>query len=219
MGSATVRCEYPRSSDTADRSLAELVVSGLFRTLLTFGCVASDVTAVSFEHRSPGHLQAYAAAFGGAERFARPFTGIEFSARILDRPHIHGNPELETLLCDHAERTLRRIGQPVSGSAQALTILRRHRPSGRQLSMEDVARELGCSVRSLRRRLEQEGTTFRVLQQMELESSAYALLRDSKLTIQAIAHRLGFANVAAFHRAFKRWTPLTPTEYRRSNGR
>lgn len=215
MGTATLRAQFPRVNANADRSLAEMVVAGLDRTLRTFGCAALEVHAVHFEHVRPAHHAAYSEAFRGLERFASGFTGVEFASHVLDRPHIHSNAELELLLCTQAERTLERIGQPASATEQVRSIIQRRGQRG-LLGMNDAALELGCSVRSLRRRLAEEGTSFRALQQEALQAFAYAMLRDSKLTLQSIAHSLGFANVAAFHRAFKRWTPLTPTEYRRT---
>ena len=80
--------------------------------------------------------------------------------------------------------------------------------------MTSVARELGLSERSLRRRLEAEGTSFRDLSQALLDESAQAMLRNPALTLQSIAYALGFSDVATFHRAFRRWNRLTPTEYR-----
>jgi AraC-like DNA-binding protein len=48
-----------------------------------------------------------------------------------------------------------------------------------------------------------------------LEDSAGFMLRDPKRSIQETAVALGFSNVGAFHRAFKRWTGMTPAQYRR----
>ena len=217
LGAATLRCEYPLVGSRIDSSLAELIVAGLERTLRAFGCTSSDISAVYFEHARPAHHAAYAVAFRGVERFAQPFTGIEFSARALDRPHIHSNPQLAALLCSEAEHTLGRIGQPHSCAERVLESMRRHQLHGSLFSMDDVANELGYSVRSLRRRLQEEGTSFSVLAQRALEAFACYLLNEPKHTIQGIAHALGFANVAAFHRAFKRWTQLTPAQYRRKH--
>ena len=49
-----------------------------------------------------------------------------------------------------------------------------------------------------------------------LEASAGRMLRDPSHTIKETAAALGFADVAAFHHAFKGWTGMTPGEYRRS---
>jgi AraC-like DNA-binding protein len=73
---------------------------------------------------------------------------------------------------------------------------------------------LGLSERSLRRHLADENTSYRRLTQSALHASACSLLRKPALTLQNIAYQLGFSDVAAFHRAFRRWANLTPGEYR-----
>jgi AraC-like DNA-binding protein len=77
-----------------------------------------------------------------------------------------------------------------------------------------AARELGLSVRSLRRHLEDEGASFRELTQAALHDAACSMLRNPAITLQSIAHALGFSDSSAFHRAFRRWSALTPAEYR-----
>ncbi|MET0385549.1 MAG: AraC family transcriptional regulator ligand-binding domain-containing protein [Polyangiales bacterium] len=215
MGTATVRWEFPLVNALADRSLAEFSVAGLVRTLRGFGCSRSDIYAVCFEHARPVHHHEYSAAFFGAERFSRSFTGIEFSAQALDRPHLHVQPEIEGLLRAQAERTMERLRKPLSSTDQVLAIMRRQR-RGHALEMSWVAREIGLSSRSLRRRLLDEGTSYRALAQSVLHDVACTMLRDPSITLQSIAHTLGFADSTAFHRAFKRWTRLTPRQYRES---
>lgn len=86
------------------------------------------------------------------------------------------------------------------------------------ISMPHAARKLGMSVRSLRRRLEQEGASFRDLIDDARRHAACYMLRDPELTIQAASFELGFASPSVFHRAFKRWTGLTPAQFREQSG-
>jgi AraC-like DNA-binding protein len=211
--SARVHCELPRAHAPGDRSMSELGVAGFVRTLRSFGCGPTDLHAVCFEHARPPHHQAYAQAFGGIERFEQAFTGVEFASHLLDRPHLHRQPELEMLLRDEAERGLKNLARPTSCSDRLRPLVLHH---GAELDMERAARELGLSVRSLRRRLHDEGTSYRALTQSVLQKSACSMLRNPALTLQAISHALGFASSMTFHHTFKRWTNLTPTEYRES---
>jgi AraC-like DNA-binding protein len=80
--------------------------------------------------------------------------------------------------------------------------------------MKLAARELGISERSLRRRLEDEGSSFRAVTQTVLEETARSMLRNPDLTVHETSYALGFARPTAFHRAFKRWTGITPVQYR-----
>ncbi|GGY49853.1 hypothetical protein GCM10007148_18160 [Parvularcula lutaonensis] len=78
-----------------------------------------------------------------------------------------------------------------------------------------VARALGMSVATLRRRLAEEGQSFRALRTETLEKQADQLLRTDLPLVQ-VAERLGFSDVRSFSRAFKAWTGETPNTRRRN---
>jgi len=76
--------------------------------------------------------------------------------------------------------------------------------------MASVARALGLSARTLRRRLDEEGTSFRKVLDGALGTLAKRLVAGGDQPIEAAAYAMGFAHPSAFHRAFKRWTGATP---------
>jgi AraC-like DNA-binding protein len=80
--------------------------------------------------------------------------------------------------------------------------------------MGEVAAVLCMSERTLRRRLHKEGTTFAALCDEIRRSTAEQLLSCSRLPIEHIAGRLGYAEPASFIHAFKRWKGRTPGAYR-----
>jgi AraC-like DNA-binding protein len=79
-----------------------------------------------------------------------------------------------------------------------------------------VARELHMSARTLQRRLEQEGTSFTTLVDVARLARSRELLADRARSLTEIAFDLGFADLATFSRAFKRWTGVPPGQWRRS---
>lgn len=85
---------------------------------------------------------------------------------------------------------------------------------GLTASFSDIARALGYSERSLRRHLEQSGTSYRKLVDQVRESRARHLVGHTTKPIQAIAHDLGFDRPSNFTRSFKRWTGEAPSAYR-----
>ena len=212
LGEAQILCQL-ESAGADERSLMEMIVAGLTRMLQSFGCARADLHAVCFEHARPAHYHAYAAAFHGSERFARGITAIEFSADLLDRPHLHRHAELHSLVLNHAENNLQRLGRPLSFTERVRALLG-NRSVADLPDMLEAARALGVSVRSLRRHLEEEGTSYRELTQSMLHDCACSMLRNPAFTLQGIAHTLGFSNATAFHRAFRRWSQLTPAEFR-----
>jgi len=80
--------------------------------------------------------------------------------------------------------------------------------------MEAVGRALGCSRQTLYRRLREEGASFESLVEQVRRRVARRLLRDPKVSVKEVAYRLGFAEPAAFSRAFKRWTGKSPAAWR-----
>jgi len=80
--------------------------------------------------------------------------------------------------------------------------------------LEEAARALGCSARSLQRRLDDEGTTFRELVDDARVSAAIPLLVDTDEKLGAIAARLGFSSLATFSRLVRRVTGRAPSAFR-----
>jgi AraC-like DNA-binding protein len=87
---------------------------------------------------------------------------------------------------------------------------------GRIPDVDEVAEQMGMSARSLRRRLSAENTSYREICANVLSQIAMRYLRDTSLAVEHIASVIGFDNAANFRRAFRRWTGMTPVEFRRS---
>lgn len=85
-------------------------------------------------------------------------------------------------------------------------------------SLEETARALSLSSRSLRRRLDEEGSSFReILEEIRMEE-ADRLLSDEELTITEIAHRLAYSDSGNFSRAYRRSRGMSPREARLAKG-
>lgn len=96
---------------------------------------------------------------------------------------------------------------------QALTLVS---SAGAPPNLDDVARRLALSPRTLRRRLQSEGVGFRALVDLNRRTRAAQLLRDTDMKLSAIAAHLGYNDAASFRRAFHRWFGLGPLAYRRA---
>lgn len=86
-------------------------------------------------------------------------------------------------------------------------------PSGALLNIKDISNKLNMSERTLKRRLQDEKISFRVLQNETLHRRANVLLAKD-LNLSQIAEVLGFSDLSTFSQAYKRWTGFPPSHYK-----
>ncbi len=91
------------------------------------------------------------------------------------------------------------------------------RDLGHDISLDDVARSIATSRRSLQRAFEGEGITFREAVAVARMRRAKLLLATGRLPVYRVADRVGYRSKAEFTKAFKRYSGMTPTEYVRSH--
>jgi len=90
-------------------------------------------------------------------------------------------------------------------------------PAHGHLRIARAAEALGLSVRTLQRRLAQEGLSFEELLRADRLGKATVLLETTRATVLEIALALGYSDHAHFTRAFHRWWGIAPLAYRRSS--
>jgi AraC-like DNA-binding protein len=86
-------------------------------------------------------------------------------------------------------------------------------------SLPELAKSLHVSARTLRRRLAERGTSYRELLDEVRRGLALQRVAGSAASFDEIASGLGFNDVSAFYRAFRRWAETTPAAYRARNMR
>jgi len=163
------------------------------------------VTLTRAEPRCSSRLRTFFACpveFGAIENV------VVFRATDLDAQLPTANAVLlrvnEQVLTDYLARLER---SEVTVQVQAKLIQRL--PSG-DVEESSIARALNLSLRSLQRKLEARGVTFRKLLDDTRHQLADQYLKDSTLSVSEIAYLLGFAEVSSFSRAFRRWTGRAP---------
>jgi AraC-like DNA-binding protein len=198
-------------SARARRFLAELHMTGLYRLLRYFARQAQPIQ-VSFEHAAPAYRSEYERIFKGAERFEQPVTGIVFDRGLMEAARRYRDEEYHRTLCELADSRVLRLARDTSCVDSVRDAIAKH-GARREIDMGAVARAMGVSTRSLRRRLASEGTSFDAVVNDALASRARHLLSVERRTIQETADALGYSDTTAFHRAFKRWTGTTPSTW------
>jgi AraC-like DNA-binding protein len=147
-----------------------------------------------------------------AEQARGEETWIRVKTARLSQPTQMGSAAVNRMLlqiCDEQIDALRKR-EGLAGRLRAVLITN----GCRVLGLEAAAHRLGMTERSLRRRLAEEGTSFRSVHDDVQRQAAIGYLRDTELTVEAIAELLGFSDAANFRRAFRRWTGKPPLDYR-----
>lgn len=148
---------------------------------------------------------------GGRVAGDRPGNRIEVSPQLVAEPLAGDNAALRSFLDRLAAQAL-----PSVAETWADRVARQLVTGHSDAELPAVAKRLAVSERTLRRRLGEEGTSFSEIRQRELRRRAEALLREGRLSPAEIAFCLGFSEISAFNRAFRRWTGRSPGAWRQA---
>ncbi|MBD8239929.1 AraC family transcriptional regulator [Pseudomonas fluorescens] len=166
----------------------------------------------TFSYPMPAHAGEYDLLFPCTQVFGAPSSSLVFPARYLSLPLLQDERTLKHFLKRSPADLLSRPDEGDSLSSQLRRLLSRARTPWPDL--EAVAQHLHISPQTLRRHLREEGTSFQALKDELRRDIAIYHLGRADLSLQEIAEQLGFSEPSAFHRAFKKWTGLTPGAYR-----
>jgi AraC-like DNA-binding protein len=202
---------------TGDGVLDCLVVTYCGATLLRLiQMLVDDVSAVSLHSSwpAPPSLLQHERSLPGHLLFDAPLDFLHVPAATLNDVCRFSDPTAYRLALEELRRTLGQKSMPRSLSEEVRLAL--EHGSGLK-SSRAVASDLSISVSTLKRRLAEEGTTYRDLLERSLLERATLHLLDSSITISQIAAELGYGDLTNFSHAFKRWTGQSPTQFRLSH--
>ena len=170
--------------------------------------------SLHFCHSEHELLKYYEDFFGCSIQFTAPRNCMVFKRSILDVPLPGGSPEIH----QQAKRMLdlQISDSPLQkGIAPKITQIMKNQTHLLSKNLESVAAILHMSIRTLQRRLDEEGVSFLALKdQIRYKLSRSALL-SSEMSIEAISEELGYSDRHSFARAFKRWSGISPSAFRK----
>lgn len=169
---------------------------------------------VSFQHARPADTSAHGRIFRAPLRFSAPRNELAFDSALLRLPLARADANLVAVLDRHAEELLARL-PPRGGACARVRKLVAESFGAGEPGLAFVSRRLGLSARTLQRKLKEEGSSFQDVLDEVRRDAAERYLRGRDLAICEVAYLLGFSEPSAFHRAFRRWTGVTPAEFRR----
>ncbi|MBB3046804.1 AraC-like DNA-binding protein [Litorivivens lipolytica] len=167
---------------------------------------------LAFSHEAAASIDDYRAVMGCDVAFAQPSTTLTFDAKVMELPSSRAEPELLKLHEQLANERLARL-QKQDIVVAVRTAIAETLEQG-QPELNEVAQRLGLSVRVLRARLTEAETSFNQVLADYRCYLAKRLLSRTEEPIADIVYLTGFSEPSTFYRAFKRWTGMTPVEYR-----
>lgn len=177
------------------------------------GTFLKYATAVALAHPPRTDLEKYRKYFLRNISFNQPRNYVEIEKETLSVHLPDANPhkfELFRQQCQ-AEHSLRSETEFFLTDAVKLYL----QVEKGQASLSGIARKLNMSERTLRQKLDKEGSSFRKLRNQYIFQQALNLLSRPELTIDEISDTLGYSETSAFSRAFEKWTGVSPGRYRR----
>jgi AraC-like DNA-binding protein len=177
--------------------------------------LADDVSTVTLHVTwpAPASLANHEDVLPGRLVFDAPMSFLQVPTDTLNEVCRFSDPIAYRLAIADLQRTLERRSGSTSFSEKVRQLLQKD-PG--QRSNDWVAHELSVSASTLKRRLSEEGTTFRELRQSFLRERAMLRLLDRSISMSQIATELGYSDLTNFSHAFKRWTGRSPNEFRLS---
>jgi AraC-like DNA-binding protein len=177
--------------------------------------IASDRArprAILLPHAPLLPLAHYTDFFGCPVRFSQAGYGVDLFAADLKRPTLRNDPELKDLISNFIEKT----ADPAVDTLRDQTdlMVRKLLPTGR-CNLATVAGHFYLSVRTLQRRLEEDGLVFEDLVDAARRAGAEQYLIDPAMQISQVAGLLGYTTPSSFTHAFRRWHGLSPRQWRK----
>lgn len=172
-----------------------------------------DLMEISLSYPAPEHARLYHEMFHCPVRFRQAENYLRLDARMFDLPVHTANPsvyEYCTQYCDEVLRGLKKSDQFIDQIRNIILT-----SPGSFPHAGEIARKLAMGKRSLNRRLQERGTSYKKIMDEIRADLAIRYLANTNLSIDQISDRVGFSEATAFRRAFKRWTGKSAAHYRK----
>jgi AraC-like DNA-binding protein len=197
------------------RQDAEMSIAKMMRfARLISGRPALTPAAVYFEHPEPRDTSEHRRLFGAPVYFSQPYNALVVPCELLSARNVGADGEPLSLLQRHAQA--RQPEHCADGDLMAEVrrqILRGLRCG--DVSIETIAAAMSLSERTLQRRLGEHGESFNELVSRLRFELSQRYLRHDHLSLTEIGYLLGYSELSAFSRAFRRWAGVSPIEFRR----
>ncbi|WP_201305318.1 AraC family transcriptional regulator [Paenibacillus puerhi] len=210
----TIRLFLQQAGDRhMSRHCVEDMASSLYRLIGRLSNKLAPLTDLRFAHDEPKDTAPYLSVFGRMPRFGGDEAALSMSKGVLDYPVLYSDPKLLAVFESIAKETRDELTRTSSLSDQVMQWMKASFPSFFP-TVQQTAEFFGTSTRTLQNRLKEENTSYQELSAAFRKELAMGYLRKPEYSVGEIAYVLHFSEPSSFQNAFKRWTGLTPGQYR-----
>lgn len=196
------------------RQAAEFALATMLRVFRGACAQPFELDGVSFRYPPPEDIEPFQQAFACPLRFSASHDALFVSNAALALPMREPDERLRAMISQHGDSLLRALPSPRDSTLAAVRGVLAGSLQGGDPSIDQVAKRLGMSRRSLQCAMRAESTTFSsVCEHMRKELACSYL--SAGVSVGEVAFLLGYAEVPPFHRAFRRWTGQTPGDWKR----
>jgi AraC-like DNA-binding protein len=215
-GTISVRQRCDEYDLALERLSNEFLIAWFFRQIRALSGVPVVPLELAFAHSAPRDVEPYVELFGTTNIvFGDGENRLVFDDRVRALPVLLADGRVYSALVEHASAP-RNPSEPPRALVERLHEAIESKLARGDLQLDEIAKHLGVSARTLQRRLSEQDSTFIREVERVRERAARVHVGQNELSFGEIAARLGYADTSAFHRAFKRWTGRTATEFRKA---
>jgi len=204
----------PPHAPKMSRHCFEATFSSSVRMMRSLTGVDINPLEVTFIYPEPDSRSEYERVFQCPVKFGQKDNSFTIGMSVVNTPILLANPGLLEYFEKYAQDFLAEMDRN-DEHTRAVTKIILSKLDDEALSINKVAKEMAVSVRTLQKRLEEEGVAFSDLHKDIRRMLAQKYLREN-YTVEQITYLLGFSEPSVFRKAFKKWSGVTPREYRES---
>ena len=175
-----------------------------------------EIEKIYFQHKPPSYKSFYNEIFPCPVKFNHTHCAIVFKKQYLDFKLPKRSSYLHQVLTHHIEALFKKLRPQETLTDKVINLVEKKLAKD-NIDAEHIADTLCMSRHTLYRKLKQEGLSFHDLVDQVRKEKALHYLKQNKRSLSEIAFLLGFSELSAFSRAFKRWTGLSPAKYIKQN--